>query len=1224
MKHSKWKQLLALVLALLFIVSLLPAAFAEDELPEADPETPVEQPEKELPAGICGMPEGYELSENQLAEKRALIEHDVAAMLESLVPGEDYVENEVLVTAATKEEAAMIAAAYNAELLSFNGYYAVLRLSGVTVYDAVIAGMDPDFVLPPVDPNYIVTLEPVEYVDAYIPIEEQFSSWLPQRQTWADWASSDPLLQNPSGNYQYMHDMVNSYAAWGVSQGWYPCVAVIDSGVDYDHQDLQWPDGGSKVICGYDFVDNDSDPKDENGHGTHCAGIIAAALGNGFGGAGIAPKAEILAVRVMDKDGRGSMDQICSGIYYAAHYGVDIINMSIGSYIYANTQQNAINYARNTQGALIVAAMGNDGTNVKQYPAALDGVIAVAAVNPSGERAPYSNYGKWCDIAAPGSDIWSTIPDDKYASMDGTSMAAPVVAGATALYLGSLGYNPGPNALEKKLLSSTNKCSSKDCGKGIIDASKLVSGLGKIAFDVFTYDWEYDEDDEVWVIVPIDWIGYSWDLKNIAVSPDTLFQFFTDPGDLNATYVFTLDGSTPSIANGEVKNGTRAPSVTMSDFHPGDKVTLKVMYVSGLGVASKVSTFTFTIAPRTADSVELADVEVRVHAPKVMIPGKTVKLSAALGQPYVEEGAFELDQTFTWKILSNSGCPNAKIDAKTGKLTTKAGEVGTVTVRATSVKYPSKYKNYTVKLQQINPIGTIKLYQKSLSIYPSEWRLIEISSLLDNKKNDVEIDARTYRWTSSNPKVVRVMQWYTDGSCEVQAIGKGSATITCEVLDGSGKKATCKVKVNPVATKLTITGQAAIAAGSGATYKAVLTPNSGEKVTWSLSSAPSGVTVDAAKGIVKVPSNVTSGTIKLRAETASGYCVAYHNIKIVSAKATSLVINNYSKFGSASYPLVTKKNGNIDTVTLYSMNTGNDSNMENELRLIAKISNNTKLLWTSSNTKVVKVYEDGTLCATGAGKATITCAAQDGSGKKATVKVTVVNPVSSIFVQSKNPAFRLQDNIFLAGIGKTSKNTAVFANTYGTPSNKKVTWSFEVFQEVWSDSKGTVSSRSNITSQAVSNGWVKLSTSGVLTVDKKIQSRFDSYVTSSNRYLVIYVYAKSQDGTNVTGTARYVVTPVTKQLIAMNSYYAEIKTMTLKVNNKTDSFIVMNKLDGYYGDYTISSSNPDIASAVVTKYYWDGIVVQVISGTKTGTARITIKANDGSNKSVSVTIKVTN
>ena len=1220
---GKLKQILSFLLVLLFVVSLLPSAIAEEELPETvteEPEAPAEEPEagepseqpapeKELPEGIAGMPKDYVMSESTIAEKQALIDHDVLAMLENMTPGKDYVEDEVLVTAATEEEATTIAAAYNAELVSFNGLFAVLRLKTISVRDAVAAGMDLQLALPPVDPNVIVTLDPVDIVEIPAPIDDMRTlDWVPEKTDWYDWVWNDPYLTNPSGDYQYMHDMVNSYAAWGVSRGnWTPTVAVLDTGVDYKHEDLGY------IYKGKDCVDNDYDPMDLNGHGTHCAGIITAELNNGYGGAGVAPDIDVLAVRVLDAEGSGETSWICDGIKYAADWGVDAISMSLSGPVYTNTEQNAVNYAHN-KNVTVIAAMGNNGTNTKRYPAAYDNVIAVAAVNPSGERAPYSNYGKWCDIAAPGSDIWSTIPNNGYACWDGTSMATPVVAAAVGLYVSFLGYNPGPAQVEKALLAATNKCSSKECGKGIIDVSKLISAAGNVQFDVYTYYLEYDEDDEYWYTVLDEWLGWSGNLNNVAIYPETVLRLYTSVNDTRSSIVYTVDGSNPSVANGQIKNGINSSEIYMSQFKPGDNVTLKVLYISGMGTVSKVTTYKFTVAPKPAGSVNSDDISVEVLAPKALIPGKSVTVSAKV------VGSSNLDQRVTWIISANSGCPSAKIDAKTGKLTTKAGETGSVTVRAISSAYKGKIKSVKIPVKQILPIGTIKLDTTTVSILRYDWATISISTLLDSQKNNVALSSRTYRWTSSNPSIAYV-DYAADGYCYVVGLKKGTVTITCEVLDGSGKKASCKVTVVQPAEWISVTGLECIASGTTATYKAVLNPKGcSDSVFWYLTDAPKGVTIDSAKGVVKVPANIKSGSFEVHAAANSGNCDTAFPVNIVSSKATSVTIYSYERNSSKSYPQVTKKDGKVTAVTMYSVNVNDDGDYENYIILKGKADTKTNLSWSSSNPNVVSVGSDGYVWAKSAGSATITCAALDGSGKKATCKVTVVNPVSQIFVKSKNPSFRQQDDIFLAGIGKSVGNTAVFGTTYGTPTNKKVTWSFAVYQEIWSDGVGTVQSRGNITSQAVSNGWVKLSASGSLTVDKKIQSKWNSYVTSSNKYIVIYVYAKSQDGTNVTGTARYVVTPLTQKLTTTLSN----NTITLKVNNKASGFYVYNEVGGYYGDYTITSSNPDIASAIIGASYVDGIYVQVRSGRKTGTAKITFKANDGSNKSVTVTVKVTN
>jgi thermitase len=226
----------------------------------------------------------------------------------------------------------------------------------------------------------------------------------------------------------YAPQKVAAEQAWDTTQSTSNVkIAVIDTGVDYYHPDL---DG--KVIKGADFVADDDDPIDENDHGTHVAGIAAANTNNGVGIAGLAPKASILAVRVLDADGSGSLDDVAQGIRYAADQGAQVINLSLGGNLGSKTLQDAVNYAWN-KGSVIVAAAGNTGVALPSYPAYYSNVIAVAATDQNDQKASFSNFGTWVDIAAPGVDIYSTITNNQYASYSGTSMASPVVAGVAGL-----------------------------------------------------------------------------------------------------------------------------------------------------------------------------------------------------------------------------------------------------------------------------------------------------------------------------------------------------------------------------------------------------------------------------------------------------------------------------------------------------------------------------------------------------------------------------------------------------------------------------------------------------------------------------------------------------------------------------------------------------------------------------------------------------------------------
>lgn len=235
-------------------------------------------------------------------------------------------------------------------------------------------------------------------------------------------------------------------------------VAVIDTGVDLDHPDLVEnlyvntgeiagngidDDGNGYIddLHGFDFADNDSDPDDVHGHGTHVAGTIAA-VENGFGATGVAPDATILPVKVLGDNGSGTSTSVAAGIRYAADQGADIINLSLGGGFSYDIEM-AIDYARSL-GSLIVAASGNEYASMPGFPArfsaSYDNVLSVGAYDSSGNIAAFSNdvgASGAVQLDAPGVAVFSTYVGGRYASMSGTSMATPHVAGLAALTLSS-------------------------------------------------------------------------------------------------------------------------------------------------------------------------------------------------------------------------------------------------------------------------------------------------------------------------------------------------------------------------------------------------------------------------------------------------------------------------------------------------------------------------------------------------------------------------------------------------------------------------------------------------------------------------------------------------------------------------------------------------------------------------------------------------------------------
>lgn len=254
-------------------------------------------------------------------------------------------------------------------------------------------------------------------------------------------------------------------------------VAVLDSGVDYTHPDLDsriWQNideipangidddrnGYTDDIIGWDFLNNNGFPMDFDGHGTHVAGIVAAEA-NEFGVTGVAPNAQIMPIRVMADD-LGSLNSIASGIYYAVNNGADVINMSLGFYDDYNDLtplQQAVQFATEN-GVVVVSSTGNQDRFSPLYPAgyATDWGIAVGASNINNQFADFSNHAGYTPldyVVAPGVEVYSTIPYNGYSLADGTSMAAPHVAGIAALML-SANPNLTVGEIEQILTQTAN------------------------------------------------------------------------------------------------------------------------------------------------------------------------------------------------------------------------------------------------------------------------------------------------------------------------------------------------------------------------------------------------------------------------------------------------------------------------------------------------------------------------------------------------------------------------------------------------------------------------------------------------------------------------------------------------------------------------------------------------------------------------------------------------
>ena len=273
-------------------------------------------------------------------------------------------------------------------------------------------------------------------------------------------------------------DRIDAERVWATTSADNVTVGVIDTGIDLKHPDLQ-----ANIKGGYNAINPRKLPQDDNGHGTHVAGIIAA-LNNDIGVVGVGPKIDLYAIKVLGANGSGYLSDVIEGLDWAIQKNIQVVNMSLGTSENVLSFQEAIQRAYNA-GITIVAAAGNTGGSVL-YPAAYPEVIAVSAIDQYDQIASWSSRGQEIDFAAPGVSIYSTYKGSSYATLSGTSMAAPHLAGVAALVLSQLDKcdinNNGecdPGEVKEKLKNSTEDLGSPGWddlfGFGLVNAEKVVN-----------------------------------------------------------------------------------------------------------------------------------------------------------------------------------------------------------------------------------------------------------------------------------------------------------------------------------------------------------------------------------------------------------------------------------------------------------------------------------------------------------------------------------------------------------------------------------------------------------------------------------------------------------------------------------------------------------------------------------------------------------------------------
>src|SRR5579885_1796613 len=272
---------------------------------------------------------------------------------------------------------------------------------------------------------------------------------------------------DPGFAQQWALARIQAPAAWDAATGG-GLVAVIDTGVDPTHPDLK---GQIAAVANFTSA---ADAYDHNGHGTHVAGLIAARMNDGIGGVGVAPGAHLLVAKALDDKGNGTYATVIEALEWSVNHGATIVNRSFAGSVPSQALADAVASAQ-ARGVLVVAAAGNGGNGAPTYPAALPGVLSVAATDRNDAVASFSTSGPWVSVGAPGVDAYSTLPGGRYGSMSGTSMAAAEAAGVAAL-AAAAAPNASGAALRDFVVDGSDKvaASGRAFAAGRIDARRAV------------------------------------------------------------------------------------------------------------------------------------------------------------------------------------------------------------------------------------------------------------------------------------------------------------------------------------------------------------------------------------------------------------------------------------------------------------------------------------------------------------------------------------------------------------------------------------------------------------------------------------------------------------------------------------------------------------------------------------------------------------------------------
>ncbi len=1123
-----------------------------------------------------GLGEDYVFSSSQLADKRVLASHmgdivqvqsvETATIADYQDADDSYVSGEVVYLAETKAEAEQVAAAFGGTLDSYSYEVAVISLpKAATVPLAIAAAAEPEIKLPAVWPNY------------YQYLHEDTN------------ATIDPLdPSDPNFDDQWQHDYIGTRYAWAAGfKGQGIKVAVIDTGIDADHEDL-----AANAKDGKDFVNGatgTSHADDNQTHGTHVAGIIAAD-DNNVGGRGIAPDATVSGYCVFPSQGGAQTADVIRAIQAAVANEYDIINMSLGSPQYNADYEKIVKNAYEN-GVAIFASSGNDDTDGYNFPAAYASTISVGAVNENGTRASFSNYGSTVTLSFPGVEIFSTISNGSYGKMDGTSQASPAAAGTAAVILSARKdiYDKEGKARVDALLSamksSTTKCSTSGMGAG----TTYLPGVLKLATEMTA--------PETPVIEVINESTYKRGTNKKDYLAESISVKLSSATAVGVDIYYATNGKTPTYKNGVVTNADTTVPYTLGAPIPltgAKSKTIKAIAVNPVsGKVSKVASKTVTLTPIPSKvTVEPVGNVTRIAA------GKSLKFTATVTQPYA------ISKNVKWTVTDADGKDAAAKGVtvatngtvKTTSSKTLKTPAGTYKVTATAVggTDPKKFDGvssdpYIFTVIDASTIKKVAFLDAATNKAPAKKsikagkkgdsrtadadnKVINLADYLTvtkagaTAKDDTVIKGSAALaevvWSSSNTKVATV----TDGV--ITAVAPGKATIKATSNDGLNKSASYSVTVVQPVEEIKIDGPKKVAAGKSIALTAKVTPAnaSNKKLVWTVSGDGKNVSINKGNGKITTKKGAT-GKYTVTASAADGLLDASGNpaatpatyeIEIATEEITKITVSSKKL---TLFPPNTSAAKETVTATL-------TAKVEGKVGSSTTVSTltNPLIAWTSSAPSIASVDQTGKVTANGPGKATITCAATDGSNKKATCTVTVTVPMSKLVIGPTD------GNDGDVAVGKSIKMAAKYYSNYGTPNNKKISWQIVGYGDSSLDGKVSVNKNN-----------------GTVSADKSLKAE-DLEALGSKRY--VGIQAVAQDGSGVKSNTYLVY-------IWPNYIAAQIGFSYAKNSYNGDFYIVVTAYKNAKGkpDWSRAVMLPDYCTATVTGPKNSGVIKDINQNT---------------------------